>query len=131
MTGPVKAVNVKQVRLHLFVHYRRNTTESLQFTIKNKCNLPTHNGMDSIRFIGQIGAKNEAFFFIQLNGLDAGWSGNTTQHKLDRNDYAPVETTQVKVEAPSFYDNRHMKVDVRPTHRPLLTPGNIPVTHFC
>jgi hypothetical protein len=62
--------------------------------------------------------------------LDAGWSGNTNQHKTN-NDDAPVETTQVKVEAPSFYDNRHITVDVRPTHRSPLPPGNIPGSHFC
>jgi hypothetical protein len=83
------------------------------------------------RGAGQIGAKNDAFFFKQSNGLDAGWSGNTTQHKIDDNDDAPVETTEVKVEAPSFCDNRHMNLDNKPTHRPPLPQGNIPSTHFC
>jgi hypothetical protein len=92
MTGPVKAVDVKQVRL-----VRRMTQ----------------------------------FFLKQLNGLDAGWSGTTTKHRLDHNDYVTVETTQVKVETPSFYDNRHMKVNVRPTHRLPLPPRNIPYTNFC
>jgi len=75
--------------------------------------------------------KMAQFFVKQSNGLDAGWSRNTTQHKLEHNDDAPVETAQIKFEAPSLYGNRHMKVDVRPTHRPHLPPGNIPGTHFC
>ena len=71
------------------------------------------------------------FLLKQSNGLDVGWRGNTTQHKLDRNDYASVENTQVKVEVPSFYTIRHMKVDVRPTQWLPLPPRNIPGTHFC
>ena len=71
------------------------------------------------------------FFFKQSNGLDAGWTRNTTQHKLEHNDDALVETAQVKFEVPSFYDNRHTKVDVRPTYRLPLPSENIPGTHFC
>jgi len=39
---------------------------------------------------GHIGAKNYAIFFKQSNDLDAGWSGNITQPKLEHNDDAPV-----------------------------------------